>query len=184
MNDHECSFCHHIYSGQVCVNCSTQAPDIEQEKHVTAYIKNLKHNVVSAFTKRKPLRLYDNTIDDLKELHEIKEEMYKNMMNANVVEDILEQEKRLEEEKLLEQDKPTLKVFEIRVWQELPPEIGKVMPRQNLKDSFVMLSEDLESAREQIREEFGYGDLGYTVHVKEIKGPFKSGSILSSWDTK
>ena len=190
MNVHECPFCHHMYSGQVCGYCSPQAPDIEQEKHMTAYIKNLKHNITRVFGRNpKKFKMSDADEDFIK----VKEKMYKDMMNlqpthwknTTVVEEFLEQEKRLEEENSLEQEKPSLKVFEISVWEYGPPPIGRVMPRRELKDVIIMLSENFDSVSEQVNKEFAYyKNSDMDVVIKEVEGPFKSGSVLSSWDTK
>ena len=185
MNVHECPFCHHMYSGQVCGYCSPQAPDIEQEKHVTTYIKNLKHNITRVFSKRKD-------INEIKNFNDIKEEMYKDMMNPSPSQlfpdskfDGKKMEFLLEQEKRLEQEKPSLKVFEIRVWEYGPPPIGRVMPRRELKDVIIMLSENFDSVGEQVNKEFAYyKNSDMDVVIKEVEGPFKSGSVLSSWNTK
>ena len=181
MNVHECPFCHHIHPGQVCGYCSPQAPDIEQEKHVTTYIKNLKHNITRVFGRNpKKFKMSDAEED----FNKVKEKMYQDMMNhpwpkrmknTTVVEDILEQEKRLE------QEKPSLKVFEIRVWEYGPPPIGRVMPRRELKDVIIMLSENFDTVGEQMNKEFAYyKNSDMDVVIKEVEGPFKSGSVLSS----
>ena len=188
MNDHECSICHQLFSGQDCVNCLVRPLGIDEEKHITTYIKNLKHNVISAFSKRKASKLSDKTIDELEEINEIKEEMYKNMMNPSPSQlfpdskfDGKKMEFLLEQEKRLEQEKPSLKVFEIRVWEYGPPPIGRVMPRRELKDVIIMLSENFDSVGEQVNKEFAYyKNSDMDVVIKEVEGPFKSGSVLSS----
>ncbi len=189
MNDHECSICHQLFSGQDCVNCLVRPLGIDEEKHITAYIKNLKHNITRVFGRNpKKFKMSDADEDFIK----VKEKMYKDMMNlqpthwknTTVVEEFLEQEKRLEEENSLEQEKPSLKVFEIRVWEYGPPPIGRVMPRRELKDVIIMLSENFDSVGEQVNKEFAYyKNSDMDVVIKEVEGPFKSGSVLSSWNS-
>ena len=185
MNTHECPICHQLYSGQDCVNCLVRPLGIDEEKHMTAYIKNLKHNIIRVFSKRKD-------INEIKNFNDIKEEMYKDMMNPSPSQlfpdskfDGKKMEFLLEQEKRLEQEKPSLKVFEIRVWEYGPPPIGMVMPRRELKDVIIMLSENFDTVGEQMNKEFAYyKNSDMDVVIKEVEGPFKSGSVLSSWDTK
>lgn len=88
-----------------------------------------------------------------------------------------------EQEKRLEQEKPTLKVFEIHVWKEHPDEEGIVSRHSSeLIDVIIMLSKDFDTIGEQVSKLFGYEELGLIVEIKEIEGPFKSGSVLSCWE--
>ena len=53
----------------------------------------------------------------------------------------------------------------------------------NYGDVVIMLSTDMDAAAEKMHEEFGYVELGHTLELKEITGPFKSGDIITSWDS-
>lgn len=161
-NTHECPTCKNIYSGRVCIPCFNQAKSFNQKAFLKEYTNDKKYEI----SKTK----YRNSPDP----------KYALSPTADLRPD---SRFRKKEEKRQEQEKPTLKIFEIQVWEEAIVGLGNLSGKaaRRRKDVIIMLSEDLESVGNQVYEIYGYEDLGFTVEIKEVEGPFTNGSVLSSW---
>ena len=70
------------------------------------------------------------------------------------------------------EEKPKLKVFQIKVYE------GEFKGKPVIANIILILSTDLDTAFSQC----GYQPDRVTLEGKELKGPFKSGFIMASWD--
>ena len=170
---HTCPTCKLPYLGTVCESCFESASEVEQSAFIKEYLKDFDQyhqdnpkkyaptpGTASSFAAKKkpapivsaslPVSDYDDDDDD-----------YEYVGRASDV-------------SAIPKPKPTLKVFQIKVWRAGGPKT------RSLSNVLVMLSTDSDTVFEQVEEE--YSQSSYTIEVKELVGPFKSGFVLSSWD--
>ena len=157
---HTCPTCKLPYLGTVCESCFESAPEVEQTKFITEYLKNFDQ-----YHQDNPKK-YAPTPGTASSFSAPISASLPDPRGGSVYNDDIDLTD------IIPEPKPTLKVFQIKVYE------GEHKGNPVIADIILILSIDLDTAFSQC----GYKPNRFTLEGKEIEGPFKSGFVLSSWD--
>lgn len=168
---HKCPSCNQSYLGNVCESCFESAPEVEQTAFITEYLKNFDQYHQDNPRKYAPIPGVDPPIQP----SSFSAPIISGSLPAPVLGDDdydYSDNDDIDLVDIIPEPKPTLKAFQIKVYE------GEHKGEPVIADIILILSIDLETAFSQC----GYKPNRFTLEGKEIKGPFKSGFVLSSWD--